>query len=66
MDSELKVVIDILQTDLKQIYGMRVEDIAYVLGINRRTYYNWRNGNKNYQKRLINELRDLTEICKGE
>ena len=38
MDSELKLVIDILQTDLKQIYGMRVEDIAYVLGINRRTY----------------------------
>lgn len=66
MDIELKLAIDILQSDLKNKYGMALSDVCYILGISRRTYYNWRSGTKFYQNKLINEMRDLTEICKGE
>ena len=66
MEIELKLAIDVLKSDLKHKYGMELNDICYILGISKRTYYNWRSGTEFYQNKLINEMRDLIEIMEAE
>ena len=65
MDIELKLAIDVLQSDLKNKYGMTPSDVCYILGISRRTYYNWRSGTEFYQNKLISEMRDLIKIMEA-